>query len=131
MLKNKVIFLKTEGMQKITFICLLFISFSAYSQNKKIAIDNQAYNALKLNHQLDPNVQYILLNTGSSNYAKVQPGPAAVDSVVVNNCSCYLPLDGTYAIADFTMGMTPGMAPNYRCDDGYTPMKNLPFTFCN
>ncbi len=43
-----------------------------------------------------------------------------------NECDCYLPIDETFSIAAFTNGT----APEYRNDDGSTPVIDLGFTFC-
>jgi len=41
-------------------------------------------------------------------------------------CSCFQTLDSTWAVVPFTIGI----APDYRNDDGSSPLTTLPFTFC-
>jgi hypothetical protein len=42
------------------------------------------------------------------------------------NCDCLIPIDSTFSIVPF-IGATP---PEYRNDDGSSPMIQLPFSFC-
>ncbi|TND02590.1 MAG: Nidogen extracellular domain-containing protein [Bacteroidetes bacterium] len=51
----------------------------------------------------------------------VQPAPAS--SVA---CECMVPVDGTFSIVPFTIGLPP----NYENDDGSSPIIALPFNFC-
>ncbi|MEI6489817.1 MAG: nidogen-like domain-containing protein [Bacteroidota bacterium] len=109
------------------------ISLQGFSQAKMVIPEAQ-YQALKASGKLKPDVQYIPVGdvhpTPMTTKAKEtistmkQPHPKSNA-----NCSCFIQgvdTDPTFSIAEFTNGV----APEYRNDDGSTPIKTIPFNFC-
>lgn len=91
----------------------------------------QNYQILKKNGTLNPNIKYEILNAGSSNVNSTpkvinSSNPLSAKTTTNSSCQCMVPLDATFIVANFT----DGIAPDYREDDGSTPLKALPFSFC-
>ena len=119
---------------QLSLIAFMLITVSISAQNKVVLIDPANYNQLKKEHKLDPKVIYKSSVKTDENEAIFHPSKQEIakSQFSVNSstsCSCLVPLDGTFTKADFSLGVTPGIAPDYRCDDAFTPSKNLPFPF--
>ncbi len=113
------------------------IGLVASAQKKVIFLQPETYQQLKKENKLDPGITYLPANASTKQHIQneqpVHPSQQEIAksaSVNASNCSCMLPLDGTFSKADFSLGISPGSPPDYRCDDAYTPAKTLPFTFC-
>lgn len=111
-------------MKQILLFSSLFIASFASAQQ---AISLQDYEQLKSAGQLNPTGRYIIVNpdlqartaeTSVSRYA----GPSQVQSTI---CNCMIPLDTTFSVVPFA-GSIP---PDYRNDDGSSPLTALPFSF--
>ncbi len=105
-------------------ICLLVISFSTIAQNTRV-LDAKEYDQLKSKNQLPE--KFILKKTESGQTVlmpRIHPSIVSVQSNAT--CNCLIPLDTTFSVVPFTIG-TP---PDYRNDDGVSPLISLPFSFC-
>lgn len=78
------------------------------------------YNILKQNNAL-PRISRIADTTKQTAAVQVLPAPAT--SVT---CECFIPIDNSFTVVPFTNGI----APDYRNDDGSSPVIAIPFTFC-
>ena len=110
-----------------TFALLLNNSFA---QQKNITVDSKEYQQYKQAGTLD---NYIISNPISNekilDLSKVVSGKLGSFTATpksATQCDCMIPLDGTFTIAPFTSGLSP----EYRNDDGSTPLINIPFNFC-
>src|SRR5687768_2740921 len=102
-------------MRNFVFSCLILTgTFAASSLIAQTTITDTAYNNLKLNGELNPSIQYHIVNTNSS----VVHHQTLVGTPKATNCACYTPHDATWTLA---------MAPN---DDGSTANIPIPFNFC-
>jgi gliding motility-associated-like protein len=117
------------------------VAFAQTAPRPKIAIPTFEYDRLKQEGKLDDKFDYILIpannhNQEASDYINQRlgddlnnlraPSNPNETTLASSACSCLLPVDNTFSIAEFTNGT----APQYRNDDGSTAQKALPFTFC-
>lgn len=103
---------------------------NTFAQQKNITVDSKEYQLHKQAGTLD---NYIVSNPVSNekilDLSKVISGKLGSYTATpksATQCDCMIPLDGTFSIAPFTSGI----APQYRNDDGSTPLINIPFNFC-
>lgn len=103
---------------------------NSFAQQKNITVDSKEYQLHKQAGTLD---NYIVSNPVSNekilDLSKVISGKLGSYTATpksATQCDCMIPLDGTFSIAPFTSGI----APQYRNDDGSTPLINIPFNFC-
>ncbi|MBC7863555.1 MAG: hypothetical protein IAF38_11305, partial [Bacteroidia bacterium] len=113
----------------LSLAILLSASF-LFSQKPVKQISNAEYDLLKSTGLLDASVRYSIFPDKGNN-AGILPFTAKAISPSINpnslsGCSCVIPLDATFSVAPFTMGV----APDYRNDDGSTNSIALPFNFC-
>ncbi len=106
----------------------------------KIILPSFTYAEMKAAGKLDDSNEYIIIDDNNSTPAVTVPvTPEHLERMNYDNnhqskstetvntqCNCLLPLDASYNVAEFTIGVPP----NYRNDDGSTGAKALPFTFC-
>ncbi|CAN5820243.1 hypothetical protein BH11BAC7_BH11BAC7_12480 [soil metagenome] len=109
--------------QILLFSSLLVASFATAQQ----AISVQDYEQLKSTGQLNQSAHYIIVNPdlqARTSEAAVSrySGPVQTQSTT---CNCMVPLDTTFTIVPFSSGV----APDYRNDDGSSPLITLPFSF--
>ncbi len=109
-------------MKKLLLVFACSLSLFASAQNN-VNITSHQYDVLKQNHLLNPSANYVFTDiTPPGNPIHYQnSGMRSASSI----CSCMVPLDSTFIVAPFTNG-TP---PDYRNDDGSTPLIALPFNF--
>ena len=119
-------------MKKVLLISFLVTSIviQGFSQSKIIMPSSQ-YEILKSKGQLKQGVEYVPISENhpssvSSKVTKEHLDRMNYKSVNTTSCSCLVPIDGTFSVAEF-VGYTP---PDYRNDDASTALKALPFTFC-
>ena len=119
-------------MKKFISTSLLFflIILQSFSQTK-VLVPNKVYSEMKAHGALKPGVNYVIINDKKSEVNEPHNTSPYNNIKKENNrlpttCSCLVPVDGTFSVADFTNGT----APDYRNDDGSTLAKALPFTFC-
>ncbi len=119
-------------MKKVLLISFLITSLviQGFSQSKIIMPSSQ-YEILKSKGQLKQGVEYVPISENhpssvSSKVTKEHLDRMNYKSVNTTSCSCLVPIDGTFSVAEFS-GYTP---PDYRNDDASTPLKAIPFTFC-
>src|SRR6185369_9040116 len=107
-----------------SLIFLLFVTATAIAQDLRI-IDSQEYDLLKKTNQLP--AKFLMKKTEGSQTVLMPRIQPSVNSVLSNvTCNCLLPLDPSYDVVPFTNGS----GPEYRNDDGSSPLITLPFTFC-
>jgi hypothetical protein len=97
-----------------------------FAQNRLI-LTPENYSLLKQSGKLDPAVHYfpVMGKAGENNAASYKTIPQN-PSTQSSGCDCFIPLDTSFTVAEFT----DGIPPDYRGDDGSTVSKALPFTFC-
>jgi hypothetical protein len=117
-------------MKKLLYtIAILIFSFQPlFSQvlTPSISVD---YDAMKINGQMNPHVNYQLNNPNHSNSTAVIHENSSRSIV----CNCDIQLDSTFAVVPFDCSGGsggPGIPPYYRNDDWSTCAIPLPFTFC-
>jgi gliding motility-associated-like protein len=126
---------------KYPFLLFIFISIVAFAQNKnsiieKISIEN--YAELKSKGLLKPNVNYAI-GGSQQQLEKTQAYQEALKNIESNieknkyskvqgsdSCRCFQKVDSTYNVVP----MSNGVPPDYRNDDGSSPLITLPFNFC-
>jgi hypothetical protein len=103
-------------MRKIIIIGSIFLACMSGREvtAQQIDIADTTYDHLKGNHQLAPNAQYNIINSGAV-FHHHENSPVTAKA---NNCACYTPHDGSWTLA---------LPPN---DDGSTGTIPIPFTFC-
>lgn len=106
----------------------------------KVLMPEAVYEEMKAAGKLDDKFDYIFENSSVQhnslspkitqqdviNQQKIHSGHNNPNTVLNTQCDCYIPLDTSFHVAEFTNGI----APQYRNDDGSTAAKALPFTFC-
>lgn len=112
------------------FVISIILSNQIYSQKKEVIVDSKEYQQYKKAGTLD---NYVISNPATNekilDLSKVISGKVGKYSAVPKSstqCDCMIPIDGTFTIVPFT-GANP---PQYRNDDGSTPLINIPFNFC-
>lgn len=86
-------------------------------------ITPQNHDQLKQSGQLNHSYFYV----GNGNSAQsVAASPIVNPTIVPLNCTGLIPIDSTFNVVPF-VGGTP---PDYRNDDGSSPIINFPFNFC-
>jgi gliding motility-associated-like protein len=110
-------------MKKV-FLLLQILAASLIYAQAPVFVSPARWDSLKVAGALG-NGQYVISSTYRS--APVQPvvQPPASQSVPAN-CNCMMPIDNTFQVVPFNFG-TP---PDYRNDDGSSPLINIPFVFC-
>ena len=106
----------------IVLVCLILMRIDvASAQQKSQLVDNSEYDQLKRDNQLSGN-EIIRENVPAANLrvSPADPRPASV------GCDYWMTPDGTWQVVPFTNGT----APEYRNDDGSSPLITLPFSFC-
>lgn len=107
----------------LAFAISVLFTYNFFAQ--QIIVSPEKYSELKKKGELNTNKNYIphveFKNQKPVKNTKIQK----VDSAS-SNCGCNVPLDASFQVCDFT----DGFPPDYREDDGSTPLKLLPFTFC-
>ena len=102
----------------------LFVTSSLMAQTTRI-LDSNEYDQLKSTNRLPE--KFMMKKTEGSQTVlvpRIQPASNVVQSNAT--CNCLLPLDASYSVVPFTNGT----APDYRNDDGSSPLISLPFSFC-
>ena len=120
-------------MKKFKLLVAVFFSLTIIKA-QTIVTTEQNYQNLKANGKLIPTANYKIINSASNGSSSQNISSADYVSklngsgskVSTSSCNCTVPLDASFTVANFT----DGTAPDYREDDGSTPVKNLPFTFC-
>ena len=123
-------------MKKYFLLFALFgtIILPTFSQSKML-LPKEVYAEMKAKGALKQGVEYVIINneqkTGSINTEPVKVTPEHLKKmgykgVNSSTCSCIVPIDGTFNVAEFS-GYT---APDYRNDDASTSVKTIPFNFC-
>lgn len=112
------------------FVSVLVILLCGLSVHAQVStpvpqsVSPRDYDQLKQQGRLNSGLYFI------GNDSTVQPLSSIVQPpptpAIAANCQCIIPIDATFQVAPFQFG-TP---PDYRNDDGSTPMINLPFMFC-
>lgn len=118
----------------LLFLFLGTIIFQTFSQSK-ILLPKEVYADMKAKGELKQGVEYVIINN-EQNVSSLESKPVKASSEQIKkggnkgvnstSCSCMVPLDGTFNVAEFS-GYS---APDYRNDDASTPAKTLPFNFC-
>ncbi len=106
------------------FILCLFTSSSMLAQSIRV-IDSKEYDQLKRANQLPE--KFMLKKTEGAQTVllpRIQPPASAIQSNAT--CNCLLPLDSSFSVVPFASGV----APDFRNDDGSSPLIPLPFSFC-
>jgi hypothetical protein len=111
----------------ILSIIFLFVASTVTAQ-KNLTPDSPKYEQLKKEGKLKQS----MIRKGDTNGLVITPnvqrnisGVNQMSSVHAL-CSCMIPLDTSFQIVPFTNGT----GPEYRNDDGSSPLINLPFSFC-
>lgn len=120
-------------MKKFKLLIAVLFSLTIIKA-QTIVTTEQNYQNLKANGKLIPTANYKIINSASNGSSSQNISSADYVSklngsgskVSTSSCNCTVPLDASFTVANFT----DGTAPDYREDDGSTPVKNLPFTFC-
>jgi gliding motility-associated-like protein len=112
-------------VKRLLLLLLVFCAASLMQAQSPVrAIAPGQYDQMKQTGQLSSGLYYI------GNDSVAQPLQTIVQAPVTPaspaNCNCMIPIDATFQVAPFQFG-TP---PDYRNDDGSTPVINLPFLFC-
>jgi hypothetical protein len=109
-------------MKKIFTFLVCGMSTLAFGQ--QVNITSEAYQILKTNGQLNPNVRYVFPSLqGSAVHLTPQQTNAQKSQDI---CSCLVPLDTNFSVVPMNSGYG---APEYRNDDGYSDLIALPFSF--
>lgn len=120
-------------MKKLSLLIFTLFSAQLLFSQSKVLLPQQAYDEMKKKGELKTGVEYVIINK-NANVATPQV-PVTKEHLDKMNyksaggasgCSCMVPLDGTFSVAEF-QGYT---APDYRNDDGSTAAKTIPFNFC-
>ncbi len=112
-------------MKKLIFIYFTFISIIALSQQIEV-LRQQNYDYQKMQRSLNPKNKYqIIPNIHDIKHTNVNSSQPKIATTTTGACSCLLPVDNTYSVVPFSNGF----APDYRCDDGSSPIITLPFSF--
>ncbi|HEU4719501.1 MAG TPA: PKD domain-containing protein [Bacteroidia bacterium] len=113
------------------FIFLLSVRVYSFAQNDTavnapMEITPQQWDQLKAEGKLNTGL-YVMKQGQDPQPLKtiVQP-PSTNPQTVPANCNCMIPIDATFQVVPFQFGT----APDYRNDDGSSPVINLPFVFC-
>jgi gliding motility-associated-like protein len=112
-------------MKKLLFILSLSCTTSfVVAQTTPVQVSPAQYDQLKKEGKLTSGL-YVLRTDQSAQPLKsiVQP---PTGQTVPANCNCIINIDATWQTVPFQFG-TP---PDYRNDDGSSPLINLPFNFC-
>jgi hypothetical protein len=110
---------------KFYFVMLLIFSASTLVAQDIRILDSNEYDQLKKTNQLPE--KFMLKKTEGSQTVllpRIQPPLNSIQSNTT--CNCLLPLDSSYSIVPFTNGT----APEYRNDDGSSPLISIPFSYC-
>lgn len=111
-------------MKKIILLFVCSLPILTTAQNNMNTTPQQ-YDILKQSGQLDLTKQYIFTGT-ANNLKKIKPSVKALSNRAPSSiCSCIIPLDSTFSVVPFATGV----APDYRNDDGSSPLMTLPFNF--
>src|SRR6185436_7373889 len=107
----------------------VLVSLHASAQNAKVKVDSPEYENLKKSGKL----KVSSVETPKGNAIVFSPNLQRNGNPGQNQthaqhalCNCLIPLDSTFQVVPFTNG-TP---PEYRNDDGSSPLITLPFNFC-
>lgn len=105
-------------------LLFLFCSGGIIAQNI-ITLSPGDYQIMKDNRTLDPAAFYVLSadTTRSMDHSTNRIAPHVTPQAAV--CNCMVPLDTTFQVAPFTIGILP----DYRNDDGSTAAIAIPFQF--
>src|ERR1041385_4849758 len=114
-------------MKKLAAILILLIttSFAVAQTAAPIQVSPSQYEQLKAQGKLS-NGLYVLRRDQNAVPLKSVVQPPATGQTVPANCNCIIAIDATWQVVPFQFG-TP---PDYRNDDGSSPLINLPFNFC-
>ncbi|MCX6291488.1 MAG: T9SS type A sorting domain-containing protein [Bacteroidetes bacterium] len=106
-----------------SFIIVLFVTVTVAAQSNRI-IDSKEYDQLKRANQLPE--KFMMKQTEGKTILMPRIHPSANTIQSNATCNCLLPLDTTYSVVPFTNGV----APDFRNDDGSSPVMAIPFSFC-
>jgi gliding motility-associated-like protein len=115
-------------MKKVSLLLLLVIAFVAsVSAQKKVIAGSHEYDQLKKSGQLNQSLVVYpkdnkLVVPQHMRRTPLQPNQTMSQHA---QCNCMLPRDTSWSIVPFTIGT----APEYRNDDGSSPLITLPFNF--
>ncbi|MBS1637951.1 MAG: gliding motility-associated C-terminal domain-containing protein [Bacteroidetes bacterium] len=122
-----------KKLLSITFLC--FAGFMLQAQT--IFLTEQNYEQLKNSNKLDKKINYQILPQTPMSHPGADVGPSkeviqnsnsqlAAKTSSTGACQCMVPVDPTFTVVPFTIGTSP----DYRNDDGSSPLVNLGFNFC-
>lgn len=110
-------------LRTTTFLSLLVSGITLEAQTVVPPVNSPQYQQMKSQGQLQG---AMLVTPHDTTLMPVQPkvsNPSTQSSVL---CNCMIPLDSTFQVVPFQSSI----APDYRNDDDYTNLINLPFNFC-
>src|ERR1035437_9354675 len=94
----------------LLFVFLGTIIFQTFSQSK-ILLPKEVYADMKANGALKPGVDYVIINK-EQNVSSIETEPVKITpehlkkmnykGVTSATCSCIVPLDGTFSVANFS-----------------------------
>jgi hypothetical protein len=111
-------------MKKIFTISLSLFAIAGLAQQNTVYVGSPLYQQLKTQNLLSNYT--ILQSTTTVENAVSIPYQGAPQIRANAACDCIVPLDSSFTIVPFNSGY----APDYRNDDGSSPIIALPFNFC-
>lgn len=110
--------------KQLLFIILLMMVYISRSiaQKDALIIDSEKYEQLKSENKLTGKE---IIKENSSTPFELRVTPSTPQSASTG-CTYWIPRDSSWGIVPFTIGT----APDYRNDDGSSPLITLPFNFC-
>ena len=116
-------------MKKISFVLILVLQANYFVAQSIVplpqSVSSDQYDELKKQGKVSSGLYFMRGNQPTQALKSIIQPPITPQAPAAN-CNCMLTIDATYQVAPFTIGV----APDYRNDDGSTPVINLPFNFC-
>ncbi|HEU4717551.1 MAG TPA: nidogen-like domain-containing protein [Bacteroidia bacterium] len=110
-------------MKKTLLLCTALASCGLISAQQAVSVDQ--YEQMKSAGQLNPQTNYIFVTPDRQLHDNSNARHSNPVQAQSSTCNCLIPLDTTFNVVPFT----GGLPPDYRNDDGFTNVIQLPFTF--
>ncbi|HTL80555.1 MAG TPA: PKD domain-containing protein [Bacteroidia bacterium] len=110
----------------VLFFLLTLSHFLVAQQSVPQTVSNAAYDSLKAAGALSHNQLYLIDGAQNAVPLNAVIQPPIIPATVPTNCNCLQTLDATWSVVPFATYS----GPDYRNDDGASPLINLPFNFC-
>lgn len=118
------------NVKKLAVISTLLLAASVLSAQSPaqspVVVSPEEYAQLKKDGKLTSGLYVMRTDQNAQPLQSIVQPPSSTPQSAPANCNCMLPIDASYSVVPFQFG-TP---PDYRNDDGSSPLINLPFLFC-